>query len=102
MTRQVFAFLQEKQSLMTVERNRNNMEQLLKIAENRIKFLSKFAFILLNIVIVSNQHKENSSRLWKMLSKGGRLRKDKLNDIEEFSKTPKNIREDVINLLKSF
>ena len=86
---------------MTIERNRNNMERLSQIAENRIKFLRKFSFILLNVVIVFNQPKENSSRLWKMLSKGGWLRKGKLNDVEEFSKTPKNIGEDAINLLKS-
>ena len=87
--------------LMVVERNPNNMERLLKIAENRIKSQTKFAFILLKIVIVSNQPEENSCRLWEMLSKGGLLRKDQLIDIKEFSKTPKNIREDATNLLKS-
>ena len=79
----------------------NNMERLMKIAEQRIATQPKFAGNTLKATFTADQPIEISTRLWNMLKKGELLNKDQLLDIQQLPKTPKNIKDDVCDVLKT-
>merc|ERR1711894_170323 len=79
----------------------NNMERLMEIAEQRIATQPKFAGNTLKATFTADQPIEISTRLWNMLKKGELLNKDQLLDIQQLPKTPKNIKDDVGDVLKT-
>ena len=98
--------------LLAVERNSNNLDRLLKIAQRRIKTQPKFAFILLkafmypdpkkfHINFTNSTSEEISYRLWAMLKEEGQLGKKELSHIERLHKVPQIIKEEARTLLQN-
>ena len=87
--------------LLAVERNSNNLDRLLKIAQRRIKGQPKFAFILLKAVIHPDIPEDISYRLWVMLKEEGQLRERELSYIERLHKAPQIIKEEARTALQN-